>query len=54
MQIELSADFDVVCDECGAELTATFNQVRGKITVDPCGKCLKTARDEGREEARRD
>jgi len=45
----LEADFDIRCNVCGANLGA--NTVAGVIVfVEPCKKCLASAREEGYEE----
>ena len=40
-------EFEVYC-ECGEILNSKND--RNDITVEPCEKCLETAREEGREE----
>jgi hypothetical protein len=39
---------DVVCDSCGSSLDVS--QTDRELRVYPCGKCLKSERDDGREE----
>lgn len=44
MIIELTADIDVVCDECGDVLKTSYDRRREKIEVSPCGACLDKER----------
>lgn len=50
MEIELTADVDVKCVECGNRLEATMFPRKGLIEVSPCENCLDDAREEGRAE----
>jgi len=44
-----SIEFEVWCS-CGNGLCNQTTEVKGGIQVQPCGKCLESAREEGREE----
>lgn len=41
-----SLEFEVWCS-CGQGLCSQCEDVKGGISVEPCEKCLKKARDEG-------
>ena len=46
--VEITTEFDVICDECGANLDADFKQgwsrsVSSKLTIKPCEKCTDHA-----------
>ena len=45
----LELEFEVYCSACGARLSAE-GYGSSKVEVDPCGKCLKSERDEGYQE----
>ena len=38
-------EFEVCCNECGAELEV--NETNNNVSVEPCQKCLEKAYDEG-------
>ena len=44
-----SIEFEVWCS-CGNGLCNQTKEVKGGIQVEPCEKCLESAREEGREE----
>jgi hypothetical protein len=50
VNVEVDADFQVWCSECGAGLCANVSNRRGKgdeFTIEPCEKCLANVKDDG-------
>jgi hypothetical protein len=45
-EITVDNDFDIKCENCGANLDAEVGR-RGTITVTPCTYCLKSEYDRG-------
>jgi hypothetical protein len=55
VSVDVDVDVSVECSECGADLTVYKETATGStitVKVDPCGKCLKAARDEAFAEGR--
>ena len=46
---EIKVDLEAWCQRCGAGLCSniTARKQAGRISIEPCEKCLENARDEG-------
>ncbi len=50
------ADFEVECEKCSSELTASLNAIGRRVVlcVEPCEKCMEAEREDGRDEGYED
>lgn len=52
-EVDVDIDFEVFCARCGAGLCnqsdtrSSHNRNYPQVTVEPCDKCIETAKDEG-------
>jgi len=44
---DITFDIGVVCERCGNDLSALYDERKGNLIVEPCDKCLNEADDEG-------
>jgi len=44
---DLSFEIGVVCEKCGKDLSASFDERKGALIVEPCEKCMSESDEEG-------
>lgn len=49
---DYALDFDVKCEECGADLDTETKEFRGQklLKITPCSNCMDAAKEKGKEE----